>query len=98
MDKLDTLEHLQRNLVNREKTLEALSIVRNSLICGLTTEKILREHKGFLSRRNELLANIEINLVTLQTLDLQNQANDYAKLLNQALEIGVSVHREVQQF
>lgn len=75
--------------------LEALHKARESLIAGLMTEKILRQNRGLLSRRQALLENIEQNLMTLQSLELQNQAQDYGDILDQALDISLRVQDEV---
>jgi hypothetical protein len=83
--------------VDREQVLEALSIARKSLVCGLVTERILRQNRKLLARRYELFANVESNLAALRTLEVDNQAGEYAELLNQAFQIGLSVHQEVQQ-
>lgn len=96
---LDKLEAVgaQVNLINRNEVIEALNVTRDSLICGLRTEKILRENRVLLARRYDLFDNIENNLTTLRTLEVNNQANEYGQLLNNALQIGMSVHKEVQK-
>lgn len=86
----------EAGLSDRDQVLEALNLTRNSLICGLITEKILRDNRGMLARRTDLLATIETNLATLRTLEICDRATEYGQLLNTALQIGVSVHREVQ--
>ncbi|WP_421656798.1 hypothetical protein [Leptothermofonsia sp. ETS-13] len=40
--------------------------------------------------------NIENNLIALKTLEVNHQASEYAELLSEALQIGVSVHQEMQ--
>jgi predicted nucleic acid-binding protein len=77
--------------------LQALQTTRESLLCALMTEKILRKHKRFLARKQELLTQLETNLVTLQTLQLTTEANDYGQLLNDALQIALAVKREVDR-
>jgi len=62
--------------------LEALNKARESLIAGLMTEKILRQNKGVLSRHQALLDNIDQNLMSLQSLELQHQAQNYSDILN----------------
>jgi hypothetical protein len=62
------------------------------------TEKILRENQGLLARRHDLFTNIENNLASLRTLEIKERANEYTELLNEALQIGMSVHQEVQKF
>ncbi|MBW4522000.1 MAG: gustatory receptor family protein [Scytolyngbya sp. HA4215-MV1] len=99
IDLLDQLEAVdsQVNLANRQDALAALSLTRNSLVSALMTEKILRESRGLLARRHDLVTNIENNLSALQTIEINNRANEYGQLLNAALQIGMSVHAEIQQ-
>lgn len=99
VDLLDKLEAtgIQPSTAERLQTLKALDLTRNSIICGLMTEKILRENRYLLARRYELCANIENYLVTLRNMEVQ-QAHDYAHILRDALKIGVSVQQEVQKF
>lgn len=97
LDELGTVKHSGVELGDREEVLLALSATRESLICALMTEKILRRHKRFIARRQELFAQIETNLATLQTLQISPQASEYGQLLNQALQIGMSIRREMGQ-
>ncbi|GBO56883.1 hypothetical protein APA_5218 [Pseudanabaena sp. lw0831] len=83
------------NLNHREDILQALELSRDSLICGLTTEKILREHRNFLSSHRQLFDNIEQNLIALESLEVKNQAEQYSSMLSDALVIGMNVQREM---
>ena len=96
---LDQLETVQRSIHSsqRGEILEALRLTRDNLVSGLMTEKILRDNRGLLARRSELVDAIETNLITLRALEISAQATQYAQLLNEALEIGVSVQREIQR-
>ena len=85
------------SLDNPEDVKEALHLTRESLVCGLMSDKIMRKHQRFIARRHELFANIEANLSSLQTLQTTDQAGDYGQLLNEALQVGTSVHRELRQ-
>lgn len=96
IDRLIAAGNLQANLMNREDAIEALSITKESLVCALKTEKILRENQEFIGRRYELFANIESNLAALMAMDVSDRATEYGRLLNEALEIGISVHKEVR--
>ena len=98
LDRLEAVGNSQVSFINRNETLEALRITRDSLVSGLMTEKILRETRSSRSRRYDLLTNIENNLANLRTLEVNNQANEYGQLLNEALEISLSVHQEVKKF
>lgn len=97
IDRLDSISNLPAHTMERQQAIEALMIARNSLLCGLMTEKILRQNRSLLSRRTELLATIETNLLNLRTLEVNNQASEYVELLNEALKIGMSVQQEVQK-
>ncbi len=97
IDRLTAAGNLQANLINRGDAIEALKITRESLVCALKTERILRENQKFIGRRYELFANIESNLAALMALDVSDRATEYGRLLNEALEIGMSVHKEVRK-
>jgi hypothetical protein len=96
LDRLEAAGNTHLGLDSRSQVLQALSLTRESLVCGVMTDRILRENRGLLARRYDLLASIESNLGSLRTLDVTNQASDYGYLLNQALQIGISVYQEVQ--
>ena len=97
IDRLTAAGNLQANLINRGDAIEALQITRESLVCALRTERILRENKDFIGRRYELFANIESNLAALMAVDVSDRATEYGRLLNEALEIGMSVNKEVRK-
>jgi hypothetical protein len=97
LDRLEAVGNIQATVINREQVLAALNLAKNSLFCGLMTEKILRENRNLLARRYELFANIENNLTNLRTLKLNNQANEYTEFLNEALQIGMSVYQELKK-
>jgi hypothetical protein len=78
--------------------IEALHVARESLICGLMSERILRKHQRFIARRYDLFVSIERNLTTLQALQVATQANEYGQLLQEALQVGSRVHAELRQF
>jgi hypothetical protein len=94
-DLLKSVGSQSANLHHREDILQALELTRDSLICGLTTEKILREHRNFLSSHRQLFDNIEQNLIALESLEVQNQADQYSSLLSDALVIGMNVQKEM---
>ncbi|NJO42880.1 MAG: hypothetical protein HC769_24205 [Cyanobacteria bacterium CRU_2_1] len=97
IDELGAIHNSMVQVIDREEVLKALSATRESLINALMTEKLLRKHKKFIVRRHELFTNIETNLATLQTLQVDNQANEYGQLLNEALQIGMSIREEIDQ-
>ncbi|MEG4497646.1 hypothetical protein QUB05_09705 [Microcoleus sp. F10-C6] len=98
IDRLTAAGNLQANLINRGDAIEALKITRESLVCALKTERILRENQKFIGRRYELFTNIESNLAALMAVDVSDRATEYGRLLNEALEIGMSVHKEVRKW
>lgn len=98
LDRLEAVGNTQVNLIDRDRVLEALNVTRDSLVAGLRTERILRHSRPLLNRRYDLLANIENNLMALRTLEVNHQANEYSQLLNEALQIGISVQQEVRKF
>jgi hypothetical protein len=97
LDRLAAVGNSQVTLLNRDETIAALRVARESLICALKTERILRENQNLVGRRSELFANIENNLSALMIFDTSDRANEYSRLLNEALEIGLSVQREVRK-
>lgn len=84
-------------LDNPEDVKEALHLTRESLVCGLMSDKIIRKHQRFIARRHELFTSIETNLSSLQTLQASDLAGDYGQLLNEALQVGASVHQELRK-
>lgn len=94
---VDLFEQLSDAEQMQPMLMEALHKARESLIAGLMTEKILRQNHGLLSRRQALLDNIEQNLMTLQSIELQHQAQNYSDILNQAVDISIRVQDEVNK-
>jgi hypothetical protein len=96
LDRLNAVKSSQQQF-DRQQVLSALGLARDTLVSGLTTEKILRDSRGLLARSGDLAANIERNLVAIETLEVSDRADEYGQLLGEALQIGLSVQREVQQ-
>lgn len=97
IDKLAEAGSFQVNLINREETIKALKVTRESLICALKTERILRENQEFIEGCYELFSNIENNLAALMAFDVIDRGSEYGRLLNKALEIGTNVHQELRK-
>ena len=95
MDDLETIQATNLSLPNRTEVVTALQATRESLISALMTEKILRRHRTLIQRRQELFSSIETNLATLQALNVNSEAAEYQQFLQEALEIGVAVQREI---
>jgi hypothetical protein len=96
LERLEKVANSSTNVIKND-VLEALELIRSSLISGLMAETILRQNRRLLSRRNDLLANIENHLGTLQTLVIDKQTTEYGQILKEALQISVSVHQEIQK-
>ncbi|MBE9065496.1 hypothetical protein IQ260_02385 [Leptolyngbya cf. ectocarpi LEGE 11479] len=98
---LDELRQADRSkrlsLDNPDEVKEALHLTRESLVCGLMSDKIMRKHQRFIARRHELFTSIETNLYSLQALQASDLAGDYGQLLNEALQVGTRVHQELRQ-
>ena len=52
----------------------------------------MRDNKKLLANNQDLVVN---NLANLQTLPVSSQASEYAKLLNQSLQIALDVQAEL---
>ncbi|KPQ34949.1 MAG: Syntaxin [Phormidesmis priestleyi Ana] len=97
LEELGSTQNSQLNLENKEDVLEALHLTRESLVCGLMTERVMRKHQRLMARRQQMFSNIERNLATLQQLQVNDAASDYGRLLNEAIQIGTSVHHELSR-
>ncbi len=97
LEELSVARNSQLSLENREEVVEALHLTRESLVCGLMTERVMRKHQQFMARRQEMFSSIERNLATLQRLQVSDEASDYGRLLNEAIQIGTIVHKELSQ-
>ncbi|NEQ71236.1 MAG: hypothetical protein F6J86_34030 [Symploca sp. SIO1B1] len=99
IDQLESVENYSSQLPganNRKEVIEALKVTKSSLVSALQVEKIIRKHQGFIDRRYQLLSELENNLTTLMTFDRVNQTSEYGRLLNESLQIGMTVHKEVR--
>jgi hypothetical protein len=100
MDELESVGNSTTQLYclrTREEVVEALKVTQKSLLGGLRVERMIRKHEGFIERRYELLANLENNLTTLMSFDVSDRASEYSRLLNESLQIGMSVHKEMRK-
>lgn len=85
-----TSEDLETNLNDRNQLIIALQLIREDLVRALKTERILRDNKKLLATNQELFVN---NLASLQ---VSSQANEYAQLLNQTLQIALDLQAEMR--
>ena len=95
VDRLNDVNPGLHHFENRIEILRALNMTRDSLISGVMTENILRESRGLRSRRQDLLTHIEANLSALSVMEVSDEAHDYSRILNEALQIGMIVQQEM---
>lgn len=79
---------------DRKKVVKALKLVRQDLVRALQTERILRENKDFIALNPSMFDN---NLSTVESLRIGNEAVEWSKLFNQAIEVAVEVNREMRK-
>ncbi|OKH35594.1 hypothetical protein NIES2119_20080 [[Phormidium ambiguum] IAM M-71] len=80
-------------LKDRDRVIEALQLTREDIIRALKTEKIIRENQQFINLNPDLFAN---NLKALTALQVDEQASEYGRILNEALQIGMSIQDEMK--
>jgi hypothetical protein len=85
------------NISTRKEVIQALSITKETLSSALQAEKVMRKHRKLLSSHHELFANLENNFTNLISFDLSHQVNEYTHLVNESLQIGLSVHKELRK-
>lgn len=76
-------------LSDREQVLEAMHLTRDHLVRAFRTERILRENPDF--KREQF----RIDLTAYHALQVSEEASDYGRLLDDALQIGVEVQEEM---
>lgn len=79
---------------DRENVISALSLIKEDLVSALKAERIIRENQSFLIGNPEILVS---NLRTLQTLQVQDRASEYGRLLHEALQIATDVSEEMRK-
>jgi len=94
-DQLEEAGNFSVKLKDREKIIEALKLTREDLCRALKTERILRENKRFIARNPALFEN---NLIALTTLQVDDQASEQGRLLDEALQIALSTQEELRRF
>lgn len=99
---LDRLESVQAegrssDLENRQQVLQVLQLTRDNLANALRADKILRLHKHVVEQRYEVIANFEDNLAELMGFTGDASMGEYRHLLNDALQINLSVHQEMRK-
>lgn len=93
-DQLATSGNPQSSINDREKVIAALQLIREDLVRALKTERILRDNKKLLADNQELFTN---NLANLQALQVNQEASEYSRILNQSLQIAIEVQAEISK-
>ncbi len=84
-------------IADRQSLFMALELTRENLVRAMVTEKLLRENQRLLDQQAAFLSHLETNLVTLKTMEMHQQAQEYRRALNEALMINLTVQREMAQ-
>lgn len=93
-DQLEAVGNREVRLQNREQVIHALKLAKEDIIRALKTERILRENASFIKLNAELFEN---NLSALTALQVNDQASEHGRLLNEALQIVVDVQAEMRK-
>ena len=90
---LDQLEFVGNpiKLNERDKVIEALKINRENLVRALQTQKVLRDNPKFNPEK------LNIDLSGLRALQASEQATEYGRFLDEALQIGINVQSEIRK-
>lgn len=91
-DSLNT-EITELNLNNRSLLIEALQLTREDLVKALKAERSLKNNKN-------LIANPELfnnNLQKLTAMQASNHASEYGQILNEVLQINISIQQEMRK-
>lgn len=93
-DQLETAGTAGVSLSDRTLVIEALQLTREDLVRALKSERILRDNKELIATNPELFTN---NLSALRAMQVSSQASEYGRMLNEALQIGLSVQEEMRK-
>ncbi|WP_338022980.1 hypothetical protein [Argonema galeatum] len=93
-DQIEAAGNPRVGLKDRDRVIKALKLTREDIIRALKTEKVLRENERFIKVNPDLFAN---NLTALAALQVNEQASEYGRILNEAFQIGLSIQDEMKQ-
>lgn len=93
-DQLEDAGNTSVAIKDRDRVLEALWLTREDLTRALKTERILRENKEFIANNAFLFDN---NISALTSLQVNDQASEHGRLLNEALQIAISTQEEMRR-
>jgi len=94
VDRLVELGNVSASLNVRTKVIEALMLTRQDLIRALKTERILRENKDFIISNPSMF---DRSLSTIESLRVGNEAGEWIKLFDQAMQVAVEVRSEMRK-
>lgn len=81
------------NLNNRSLLIEALQLTREDLVKALKAERSSRSNNSSIAN-TELFTN---NLQELTAMQASNQASEYGQILNEVLQINISIQQEMRK-
>ena len=93
-DELEAAGNQGASISNRENAIAILQITRDSLICAIKTEKILRKNRDLINRNLDLPTN---GISSLQALQMNAEASEYSKLLNEAVQLTTDIQTEMKK-
>jgi len=96
MDRLMTEGYMEQDPENQNQMIQALKITKDSFIHALKAERLVREYHQ-IKLPDDLFNQLDRNLSDLIDFDVQGQDSNYGRLINETLEIGISVHRELRK-
>lgn len=97
LESINPLNNLETWEIQHQDLIEALTVIKDSLKQGFIVERIIRKHQKMINNGNELMNNIENNLTALMTFELSQSNTNYQELFQDAIQIGITVHKEVKK-
>ncbi len=88
-------QNLAQSPTDQRSITTALELTRENLVAALVTERLLRENQSLLDRQTAFLNHFATNFTTLQTLEVQQQAQAYQEVIHEALMINATVQQEM---
>jgi len=96
MDQLISEGYMKQDAENRYQMIQALKMTKDSFIHTLKAERLVREYHQ-VKLPDDLFDQLDDNLSNLIDFDVQSQDSHYGRLINETLEIGIGVHRELRK-
>ncbi|MFM7407464.1 MAG: hypothetical protein ACKO3K_12595 [Cuspidothrix sp.] len=93
-DQIEDVGNLGVGIQARETVLAGLKLTRDDLVRAIKTERILRENKSFIITNGDLFSN---NLAALASMQVNEEATEHGRLLNEALQISLDVQHEMKR-